>query len=256
MIWYCRINGFMPDRNNETVVKGVLICQKGVEMLCIYIADLMGLEDFYDEKVNMLHQARADKLQAYKMLADRIRGLGAGLLLENGLKDYLKTDLPKDALGRPVIEYTYGIHGKPYLKDYPEIFFSLSHSGTMAALALSDGEIGIDIQESRGYSEKIAKRFYHKDEFAMLQAVKEENGREKLFYQIWTGKEAYIKYTGTGMGQDLQHFYVNIAKEAICSEGQTVAYYKNILLDKNGYFCSLVFDKNSQKIDKIVKMQL
>jgi len=58
-------------------------------MLNIYMANLIGLEDFYDEKVNMLHRERAEKISAYKMPADRIRGLGAGLLLERGLEGYL-----------------------------------------------------------------------------------------------------------------------------------------------------------------------
>ena len=40
-------------------------------MLNVYIADLTGLEESYEEKVNRLHRERADKLNAYKMPADR-----------------------------------------------------------------------------------------------------------------------------------------------------------------------------------------
>ncbi len=225
-------------------------------MLNVYIADLTGLEESYEEKVNILHQARTDKLNTYKMPADRVRSLGAGLLLEKGLEDYLQVCIPRDEQGRYIIEYAYGSQGKPYLKDYPDIYFSLSHSGNMAVLALSDGEVGIDVQENRGYSERLAKRFYHEYEMKMLEKQDSVSECEKLFYQIWTGKEAYIKYTGKGIGQDLRSFYVDIPNEGIGEDNKTVATYKNIIFDTEAYYCSLVFDKSSQKIGKIIKTHL
>lgn len=245
-------------------------------MLHVYIADLVGLETIYDEKLNMLHRSRAEKLSSYKMSADKVRSLGAGLLLEKGLEDYLKTNnlrsfqvdnkkdagnmdackIPRDEDGRCIIEYGYGPQGKPYLKDYPEVYFSLSHSGDYAVLAIADSEVGIDVQEFRGYSEKIAKRFYHKEEVQRLDVIADERQKEELFYKIWSGKEAFIKYTGKGMSQDLRSFHVDLPKERILMKEQTVASYKEIMLDADEYSCGLVFDKTIQKIDKIVKIQL
>lgn len=246
-------------------------------MLNVYIADLTGLEESYDEKVQMLHRERAEKLAAYKMPADRIRGLGAGLLLEKGLEDYLNdkivqtamqenaeinsvaettAHIPKDEAGRYNIRYGYGPQGKPYLKDYPELHFSLSHSGNMAVLAISDAEVGIDVQENRGYSERIAKRFYHENEYKLLEQAESVSECEKLFYQIWTGKEAFIKYTGKGMGQDMRSFYVDLEKGNVISDDKMIVMYQSIPLDEGTGFCGIVFDKNSQKICKTVKMHL
>lgn len=245
-------------------------------MLNIYMANLIGLEDFYDEKVNMLHQERAEKISAYKMPADRIRGLGAGLLLERGLEGYLadlraNTDvmgkdsnighnfayiIPKDEKGRYIIHYGYGPQGKPYLKDYPDVHFSLSHSGNIAVLAISDSEIGIDVQERRGYQEKVMKRFYHKSEIAIIEAISDSAEKVNCFYQMWTAKEAYIKFTGKGMGQDLRSFGVDLANERILEEGREIAICKTIPMENNDYFCSLVCDIKLQKIDKISKIQL
>lgn len=244
-------------------------------MLNIYLADLTGLEDFYDEKVNMLHQERAEKLSACKMPADRIRGLGAGLLLERGLEDYL-TDLranieiteqgnneagnnyilPKDKEGRYIIRYSYGPQGKPCFKDYPEIRFSLSHSGNMAVLSISDGEVGIDVQESRGFQEKVMKRFYHGEEIKRIETAEDIETKEKLFYQIWTGKEAYIKYTGKGMGQDLRSFCVDLDCGKILDGGQEKATYQSIALEEETYFCGVVYDNSQVKIDKISRISL
>lgn len=245
-------------------------------MLNIYLAALTGLEEFYDEKVNMLHQGRAEKISAYKMPADRIRGLGAGLLLERGLESYLadlraNTDvmgkdsnidhnfayiIPKDEEGRYIIHYGYGLQGKPYLIDYPDVHFSLSHSGNMAVLAISDGEVGIDVQERRGYQEKVVKRFYHESEIAVIEAISDPAEKANCFYQMWTAKEAYIKFTGKGMGQDLRSFGVDLANERILEEGREIATCKTIPMESNDYFCSLVCDIKLQKIDKISKIQL
>ena len=245
-------------------------------MLNIYLANLAGPEEFYDEKVNMLHRERAEKIGAYKMPADRIRGLGAGLLLERGLEDYLadlraNTDvmgkdsniernsgyvIPKDEEGRYILHYGYGLRGKPYLKDYPDVHFSLSHSGNMAVLAISDSEVGIDVQERRGYQEKVVKRFYHESEIAVIEAISDPAEKANCFYQMWTAKEAYIKYTGKGMGQDLRSFGVDLANERILEEGREIAICKTIPMENNDYFCSLVCDIKLQKIDKISKIQL
>lgn len=225
-------------------------------MLNVYIADLTGLENQYDEKLNMLHKSRADKLASYKMPADKVRGLGAGLLLEKGLEDYLQSALLKDAEGRYIIEYDYGPRGKPYFKDYPELHFSLSHSGNVAVLALADVEVGIDVQEFRGFQEKIAKRFYHEEENKLLDDVSDPAEKEALFYKIWTGKEAYIKYTGKGMGQDLRSFYVDICGGRIVTEVQEEVFCQRIPLDMERYECATVFNQKTQKVDKIIKMQL
>lgn len=250
-------------------------------MIKVYIADLTGLENEYDEKLNMLHRSRADKLNSYKMSADKVRSLGAGLLLEKGLEDFLRSvddmclvkavsketqsskmncrgrfTLPKDAEGRYIIEYGYGPQGKPYFKDYPDIHFSLSHSGKMAVLALADSEVGIDVQEFRGFQEKVAKRFYHEEEYKMLEAVSEAEAKEMLFYKIWTCKEGYIKYTGEGMGQDLRSFYYDAKREKVCNEEAELANCQEIPLNTDNYFCSLVFHQNVKKIDKIIKLSL
>lgn len=246
-------------------------------MLNVYIADLTGLEESYEEKVKMLHQSRADKLKAYKIPADRVRGLGAGLLLENGLEDYLNQQIvqtamqenaeinsaaettahiPKDEAGRYNIRYGYGPQGKPYFKDYPNIYFSLSHSGKLAVLALSDGEVGIDVQEHRGYNEKIVKRFFHEEERKILEAVAGSEEKEILFYKIWTSKEAYIKFTGKGMGEELAKFYCQGTENKIYDKAKNSVNCVSVPLEENGYQCSIVSAHNSTKIDKIIKIVL
>lgn len=229
-------------------------------MINVYMADLTGLEEKYDEKLNMLHQSRAEKLNAFKMQADKVRGLGAGLLLQKGLEEYLdlvnEKTLRCDEEGRPVIEYSYGPQGKPYLKEYPDVYFSLSHSGNMVALALSDAEVGIDVQEMRGYNEKIARRFYHAKEVQMLEQTADDK-KEAYFYKIWCMKEAYIKYTGKGMSEDLRSFYfeeesgrIYVKDEVLAAKGQYIK------LNANAYKAAVVFNRNNAEIANLIQVFL
>ena len=93
----------------------------------------------------------------------------------------------------------------------PDVAFSITHSGSLAACALLtlDGDhieqplsIGVDIQRADGSGSarddksiiRFAKRFYSEAEVAEILAASDK----KCFYRIWTMKEALLKYTGEG----------------------------------------------------------
>ena len=42
-------------------------------------------------------------------------------------------------------ELEKGEHGKPYFRHFPQIHFNISHSQGIAACAISDYEVGIDV---------------------------------------------------------------------------------------------------------------
>lgn len=93
--------------------------------------------------------------------------------------------------------------GKPFL-DSNKYYFNISHSGEYVIFAVSDDEIGIDIQKMDEINLKISERFFspYEDKF-----IKEYNSFER-FYIIWTIKEAYIKYIGQGLNKTLNSFTV------------------------------------------------
>ena len=105
--------------------------------------------------------------------------------------------------------------GKPFL-DSNKYYFNISHSGEYVIFAVSDDEIGIDIQkmdEIKKYLQKqsillgkqCAQEFIfspYEDKF-----IKKCNSF-KRFYIIWTIKEAYIKYSGQGLNKTLNSFIV------------------------------------------------
>ena len=91
--------------------------------------------------------------------------------------------------------FLYGEHGKPYLKEFPNIHFNISHSGEYVVCCVSDKPIGIDIQKIGKYNPDVAKRVCNEKE---LKQIEESIDKASEFTKLWTQKEAVLKRDGTG----------------------------------------------------------
>jgi 4'-phosphopantetheinyl transferase len=94
-------------------------------------------------------------------------------------------------------------YGKPELHHpgttQPAIFFNLSHTEGYMTLAVTRyGEVGIDVEMLASYQDRIARRFFHPDEYTWLQQL-ERAQQAPAFYRIWTIKEACVKALGYGL---------------------------------------------------------
>ena len=97
-----------------------------------------------------------------------------------------------------------GDKGKPFWEGGPH--FNLSHSGRYAALAWQDqDEVGLDLEDSEREVDflELGKRFFARSEADLLSRSPQPR---KLFFEIWTAKEAYIKAIGTGLHHPLDQF--------------------------------------------------
>ena len=83
--------------------------------------------------------------------------------------------------------------GKPYVKDC-SYHFNLSHSGDYLLLAVGDTPVGADIEKITKIRPKTVEKYFSQSE----QERVKKNG-SKDFFEIWTKKESYVKYTGEGM---------------------------------------------------------
>lgn len=115
----------------------------------------------------------------------------------------------KQALGTEQLSISKTAEGKPFLTDYPAFHFNLSHSGHWVVIAWGDRPMGVDVQmmdRNKG-TEQLAQRFYHPDEQSYVFAVDSQE-RSARFFEIWTKKESYLKYLGTGIDRPLDSFSV------------------------------------------------
>lgn len=118
--------------------------------------------------------------------------------------------------------------GKPFFKGMPGTYLSLSDTGSFAAVGISDRELGIDLQETGPGTQKdrslirMAERFFperdrdcclpqqirdkirsaNREQAWDLLDETEQTAVRSRFYELWTMKEAWCKYTGEGIGKN------------------------------------------------------
>jgi len=149
--------------------------------------------DVISETFALMPHERRQRSLRYKREIDRYCCVLAYWLLLNGLKnEYGITDPPV---------FTYGENGKPYLDGHPDIFFNLSHCREGVVCVISNAEIGVDIQDVRPLNIDVAKRVCTISELDRISWSREP---ERLFCEIWTIKESFIKQQGGSITQPLK----------------------------------------------------
>jgi 4'-phosphopantetheinyl transferase len=119
--------------------------------------------------------------------------IGSHILLRQVLAQFTKLQPEKLLIGNLM-------QGKPFLKNHP-LKFNFSHSYDSILVAVSDKEIGIDIEEIQRDLD-----FNGIMDFAFSQTEKLFCLKQDLpgaFTQIWTLKEAYLKAIGIGLSEKL-----------------------------------------------------
>ncbi len=92
-------------------------------------------------------------------------------------------------------------YGKPYLKECNDIFFNISHTRNAIVVAVSSNEVGIDIEKLVAPPYDIIDSVFSKKEKEIIE--KEDVNKTSFFYSIWTRKESYLKWLGTGINEQL-----------------------------------------------------
>lgn len=163
-------------------------------------------EDLMEKAIQYLPLARQKKIKRYRNVVDQKLGIIAYLLLLKGLREeYGIIKLP---------ELDYLKYGKPVLRDYPHIYFNISHCSEGVVCALYDRPVGIDIQDEVEFDIDVAKQVCSEMELELILAS-ENQGKE--FCKIWTAKESIVKLSGRGITQDLKSLDISRVK-TICYE--------------------------------------
>ncbi len=127
-------------------------------------------------------------------------------------RELLQRALKEEGLEFDTLSFTKNAHGKPFLENYPEIYFNISHSKDLAGCVISDKPIGLDIenrlrslfQEKKEASlDKTAKRCFSEREWEVFSDMSQEE-KVKYFLECWTKKESYSKAKGLGMTMDFR----------------------------------------------------
>lgn len=165
-----------------------------IEIRCFDISQLRpgDYKKLYD-RASPQRQSRADR---YLKMDDRIRCVVADALL-GMIPEFSAGNLDRTAAG------------KPYLKDQEQLQFNLSHSGRWVVAAWGSTPLGVDVEQVRmdEGKETLARRYFCSDEQAYIFCASAQE-RARRFFRIWTMKESYLKYLGTGINRPLHSFSV------------------------------------------------
>src|SRR5262249_7825122 len=108
------------------------------------------------------------------------------------------------------VEFYRGAHGKP--KAAGPVEFSLSHTDGLALIAVSDNEVGVDVEITRqtllldGLIERCLTTVQRVDVPAAAAA---DGDQTAAFLRYWTAKESYLKGLGVGLAEPLANVEVH-----------------------------------------------
>lgn len=154
--------------------------------------------DEHPENINLAEALSSVSMQRrnhalhYRQEHDRRLSLSAYVLLQKALQQEF------GILDPPI--FNYSPQGKPLLRDYPDIHFSLSHCRQATACVIDSQPVGIDIESIDAYREDIVDVTMNKKEQEMIATAP---SCALAFIRLWTQKESLLKFTGQGMTDNL-----------------------------------------------------
>lgn len=174
----------------------------------IYVVRIMDIdEEKFDKICLLIEPEKKNKIERFINRKDKIRTVIGHILIKTIIIKKLNIESKNIVFGE-------NDYGKPYLKNYPEFCFNISHSGGFVACAIDSYPIGIDIEQIRHINyEELSKEFFSESEFSYINNNENHNDALKRFFEIWTLKESYIKCRGKGVSIPLNLFSINIGKD-------------------------------------------
>lgn len=152
----------------------------------IYYTDISSLDIHSESLSTLLSNRTIEKIKKVHFEKDRkLSVCGEPLLryalIEEGIK-----------IGK--LSISKALRGKPYLPDFPEIHFNISHSGTLAVCAVGFHELGIDTEAPRNVDIRLADKILTPREHKYYQHIDTD-----VLLRQWVFKESYMKATGRGL---------------------------------------------------------
>ncbi|SHJ86932.1 4'-phosphopantetheinyl transferase [Clostridium cavendishii DSM 21758] len=183
-------------------------------------------EEMYEKLLLLVSKDKCERIRRFRFIEDSKRTLFADILVR-----YLACQ--KTNCNNKNLIFIYNKFGKSFLKNPPNFYFNISHSENWVVCAISNKEVGIDIEKIKPIDLDIAKRFFSKIEYEDLMSKQLEK-QISYFYDLWTLKESYIKYKGKGLSIPLNSFSLNVNENDIfiTSEDQIRPNFKQFKIDK------------------------
>ncbi len=181
-----------------------------VERPCVHV-QAVDLDASPDPFVACLSSDEVARAQRFHLPLHRNRFIVGRGMLRHALGAVLN-------VAPAAISFDYGTFGKPRVRGRRKPYFSISHSGDFAAIAISKEHlVGVDVEVIRDLDDlpQLIPLIFNEQERRQLDAW---IGAEKVhgFFQGWSRKEAYFKAVGAGLSSRLHNLTVDLSDATPC----------------------------------------
>ena len=184
------------------------------------------LEDrMFFSLLELIEEEDRKQILRYQFWQDRQRSLLGHLLSRYAI-------IQEYALTNKEIQIRRHAYGKPYIKDYSQIHYNISHSGEWVVVAIGKSPIGIDVENRREDWDLIGEQVFSESEKYWSQ----NSYKRKAI--LWTIKEAYVKYLGIGLSKSLNSFSIDIIRKIITEVQKPFQTSFDCFVLDNDYVCS------------------
>ena len=184
--------------------------------------------DVYMKMLDLVCEEKRSKLANIKISENQLQSLTAGVLLRVVLCTYF-------GFINENIVFERETNGKPYLKN-KSVHFNISHSESLVAVAVSDRDVGVDLEKTCEVNPKLTDRYFTENEKKYIN-VKSPDWQTR-FFEVWTKKEAILKKSGLGLRvklNELETDECNTVKTfkldgfvlSVCSEDPNINIFNN-----------------------------
>lgn len=158
--------------------------------------------------MSFLSEDKRERIKKFRRIEDAQRALVADILIRYVICNSL------DVRNKDIF-FSRNEFGKPFLNNFEDFHFNISHAGEWVVCAVHNLPVGIDIEYIQPIDIDIAERFFSKLEYNDLLNI-DISKRLEYFYDLWTLKESYIKLVGKGLSISLDSFsFTNIEDNLI-----------------------------------------
>ena len=153
------------------------------------------LENFtqnqFDETFEMMDNSRKRAVLRLKSEKDRRRSVLGERLARKGISKLC-------GIFENEIVFERTEKGKPFVTN-ADVFYSVSHSKGIVVCAIDKDEIGVDAEMIRDIDLNITRIACTERDKEFIFEADDKNEQIERFFTVWTAKEAYFKFVGTGI---------------------------------------------------------
>lgn len=175
--------------------------------MCIYIVKIMDIiEDELNKILLLIDSDKRKRIEVFINKKDKIRTLVGDILIRTIISKEL-------GLSNGEIKFKNNLYGKPYLENYDNFHFNITHSEDYVVCTVGECPVGCDIEKIKDIDyETISKNYFtsYENKYITKNDLVDQLGR---FYEIWTLKESYVKCCGIGLSLLLNSFSIKIDED-------------------------------------------